>query len=448
MRTKLIAALSVSTSLIAVAAHAQRAVPDVTGPMTPELATQLSRDVNRPVIVLMRNAAQGARAESDQAAVMGELRQVHAQHVKPFRLVNAFAATVSDGELARLRANPGVAAVAPDAVIHHTSLARNELAKTNPGGALNTLPGSCRANGGVQLNPEALLTTGTASPNPALKTARSLGITGAGVRVAYIADGIDPKTPNLIRTDGKSAFIDYQDFTGDGPVQQPGYDEAILDANSIAGQGTVVYDISQYGPLSASGPCNIKIEGVAPGAQLVGLDVFGMFEDTTTSNFLEAIDYAVNVAHVDVLNESYGSNPFPDVTSLDVNKMFNDAAVAAGVTVTVSSGDAGTTNTIGSPASDPLVIAAGATTTLREYAQTGYAGSRAFATSGWLDDNISALSSSGFTQSGRTVDLVAPGDLNWISCTESSPLGAWAAPTCSASPPASPTAAAPARPPR
>ena len=417
MRMKLAAGLSVGTSLIAVAAYAQHALPaNVTGPMTPELASQLSRDVNHPVIVLMHNAAQGARAESDQAGIMSELHQVHAQKIKPFRLVNAFAATVSDGELARLRANPSIAAVAPDVVIHHASLARRDFAKANTSGGLNTLPGSCHT-GSPQLNPEALLTTGTASPNPALKTARSLGITGAGVRVAYIADGIDPKSPNLVRTDGKSVFVDYQDFSGDGPVQQPGYDEAILDANSVAGQGTVVYDISQYGPLSVSGPCNIKVEGVAPGAQLVGLDVFGMNEDTTTSNFLEAIDYAVNVDHVDVLNESYGSNPFPDVTSLDVNKMFNDAAVAAGVTVTVSSGDSGTTNTIGSPASDPLVIAAGATTTLREYAQTGYAGSRVFATTGWLDDNISALSSSGFEQSGRTVDLVAPGDLNWISCT-------------------------------
>jgi hypothetical protein len=426
MRLKLVAALSAGTSLLALAAYAQRAqAADVLGPLTPELAAQLSQNVNHPVIVLMRNKVQGARAEADQAGIMSELHQVGAQRIKAFRLVNALAATVSDGEVARLRANPNVAEVAPDAVIHHASLARREHAtKAAAAGGLNTLPGSCTPGGGVQLNPEALLTTASASSNPAVKTAASLGITGAGVKVAYIADGIDPTTPNLQRANGKSVFIDYQDFSGDGPIQQPGYDEAILDANSVAGQGLIVYDVSQYGPESVSGPCNIRIKGAAPGASLVGLNVFGQNEDTTTSNFLEAIDYAVFVDHVDVLNESYGSNPFPDVTSLDVNKVFNDAAVAAGVTVTVSSGDSGTTNTIGSPSSDPLVISAGASTTLREYAQTGYAGSRVFATTGWLDDNISALSSAGFTESGRTVDLVAPGDLNWISCTEiaSSPL--------------------------
>jgi len=406
MRTKLVAALSAGTSLLAIAAHGGRAsAADVAGPMTSELAAELSHNVNRPVIVLMRNRVQGALAARDQAGVMQELQQVSAQRIKPFRLVNALAATVSDGEMARLRANPSVAAVAPDVVLHHPNLSRAEFAKSVAAGGLHTLAGSCGVNGAVQLNPEALQTTNTASQRGKIKTASALGITGAGVRVAYIADGIDPNTPNMIRANGKSAFVDYQDFSGDGPVQQPGYDEAMLDANSVAGQGIVVYDISQYGPLSVSGPCNIRIQGVAPGADLVGLDVFGMNEATTTSNFLEAIDYAVTVDHVDVLNESYGSNPFPDVTSLDVNKLFNDAAVAAGVTVTVSSGDSGTTNTIGSPASDPLVIAAGAT--------------------GWLNDNISALSSAGFTQSARTVDLVAPGDLNWISCTPipNSPLG-------------------------
>jgi hypothetical protein len=85
--------------------------------------------------------------------------------------------------------------------------------------------------------------------------------------------------------------------------------------------------------------------------------------------------------------------------------------------VTVSSGDAGVTNTIGSPATDPLVISAGASTTYRAYAQTGIGLITTPGIKGWLDNNISGLSSGGFTQDGSTVDVVAPGDLNWALCT-------------------------------
>ena len=383
----------------------------------------LGSGTTHPFIVIMKNQLSGANALNDQASVMSELGQVRAQRVKQFQTVNSFAATVTDAEAEHLKSNPSVALVVPDVVIHRATQRSATPSTTNNGTSLtpNVIPGACGANGKVQLEPEALQTTNTNSDNASAKTARSLGFTGKGVKVAYIADGIDPNNINFIRKDGTSAFVDYQDFSGDGPGQPTSGDEAFLDANSIAGQGLVPYNVANFGAQPDPSACNVRIEGMAPGASIVGLNVFGTFEDTTQSNFLEAIDYAINVAHVDVLNESFGSNPFPDVTSLDATKLFNEAAVKAGITVTVSSGDAGFTSTIGSPATDPQVIAAGGSTAFRFYAQTNYAAARYFATTGWLNDNISSLSSGGYTESGRTLDLVAPGDLGFASC-DASPI--------------------------
>jgi hypothetical protein len=75
------------------------------------------------------------------------------------------------------------------------------------------------------------------------------------------------------------------------------------------------------------------------------------------------------------------------------------------------------TNTTGEAATDPNVISAGASTENQNYIQDGFGGSRFPEVKGWSNDEISSLSSSGFDQRGRTIDVVAPGEADWALCS-------------------------------
>jgi hypothetical protein len=423
-----------------------------------QLEAHPSTAAPQPVIVLLKHQPtvekkgsnedfqRAAGLVAEQQPLLDEIRGANATKIKSYRLVNAFAATIPQAEIEKLKVNPAVARVIPDGVIkrkkRHINMSKpsTTAAKTTDTTrvrpmqltTVNTIPGACGASGAVLLAPEGIILTNTDSQVAGAQTARSLGMTGAGVKVAWIADGVDPSNVNFIRAqDGLTVFDpsiggDYQDFSGDGPYATTDGGEAFLDSNSIAGQGVQVYDVSTYGAEPNASPCNVTIEGVAPGAALVGLKVFTDPNDnfffTTNSAFFQAIDYAVETDHVDVLNESYGANNYPD-EALDAMRQFDEAAVAAGVVVVVGTGDAGPANTFESPASDRLVISAGATTQFQMYVQSNWSGSAYFATTGWLSNNISALSSGGFDQAGGTIDLVAPGDLSWASCDASSTYG-------------------------
>jgi hypothetical protein len=83
--------------------------------------------------------------------------------------------------------------------------------------------------------------------------------------------------------------------------------------------------------------CNIKIKGIAPGASLAVLNVAGSNAGFFNSQIIQAIEHAVLVDHVNILNESFGGNPLPNTTD-DPVSLADQAAVAAGVTVVVSSG--------------------------------------------------------------------------------------------------------------
>jgi len=409
------------------------AIPSALTPLQEQQAVQ------GDVIVIMRDQLAGtpptrgamaarasAIAEAHVSTIAGLQRQ-RSRTVRSFSTINAFATTVSAAEAAQLALDPTVQAVVPDRVLQ---LPKHREPAAGAGAGASGASSSSGSTGPLcgTLEPEALQLTNTAFLNASTPQAQGVldgkgqPVTGRGVKVAYIADGLDPNLPGFIRADGSHVFIDYQDFSGDPAGTATAGGEAFGDASSIAAQDQsngrrLTFDISKFvnaaHPLPS--PCTIQIRGMAPGASLVGLKVFSNLVSTTTSTFVQAIEYAVVHDDVDVINESFGGNPFPDLTN-DPISLANGAAVAAGTVVTVSTGDAGTAGTLGSPSTDPNVIAAGASTQFRLYAQTGY-GAQALA-KGWLSDNISALSSGGFAQlRARTVDVVAPGDLGWALCS-------------------------------
>ena len=361
-----------------------------------------------PVIVVLNN--QSGSPAATESPVISQVKAAGGTNVIGYSAVASFAATVTPAEAQSLAANPAVASVVPDQKISVTPVSANQVAAAPSGPRMGpgTGPAAICGTPSKPLLPEDLTTTHA-------NEAHAQGITGAGVTVAWIADGLDPGNPDFIR-DGKSIFKDYVDFSGNGPDTQTGGEEAFGDASMIAAQGNETYDLSTYNnpayPLPKN--CDIRIEGMAPGASLIGLKAGGEF--MANSAILQSIDYAITHG-TNVINESLGANVYSDDNARDAIQLFNDAAVRHGITVTVSTGDAGISGTQASPSTDPNVISAGASTGFQSYEQTGYAGARAFSNGKWVSDNVSALSSGGISQGGQVPDLVAPGEADWALCS-------------------------------
>jgi Subtilase family len=420
---------------VALPATARAEVPRASTALTAAQVKALSLNADQSVIVVFKNqlsalpanvtfgADRQAALKGIQSPVVGELRQLHAAHLHSYDLINAVSATVSEAEESRLAANPAVAEVVANATTHLefntptaavSAAASSDRAHPAVRGTGNSANAVCQEEGSpaVELDPQALETIRANNNEPhSAPTAASLGITGAGVKVAFVAEGIDVDQPNFQRANGSHVVVDQADFTGEGDAGTVSGGEASLDASSIAAQGNVEYTAK----LANGQECNFVIEGAAPGADLVSLKAFPSNHDATSTSLLEAIDYAVSTEHVNVLNESFGYNPLPD-TMNDLIRQANEAAVAAGTVVDVSSGDAGPTSTQGSPSTDPAVIAAGASTTYRVYAQEDIENYSSIGAKGWENDNLSGLSGGGSSYNLKGPNLLAPGDLNWDTC--------------------------------
>ncbi len=328
-------------------------------------------------------------------------------------------------QLRVLRASPDVEAILPNTTVPGPSVSNALLAPVVAGTSHRgaRLTGPCGTASHPESDPEALTNIDGAPTD-------TDGYDGAGVTVAILGDALLPSNPDLHRNPayasassaaGTRVVTDFEDFSGDGPTIDNFGGEAFGDASSIAAQGNEVYNLSSFeraigDPGSLPKRCDIRITGDAPGSSLIALKLFGSSNFALAEQTVQAINYAV--AHgAEVISESFGFNNFPD-TSEDAVRLADSAAVAAGVTVVVSAGDAGPNSTIASPASDPDVLAVGATTTYRAYSQLTYGGINALNRGDrYVDNNISALSSGGIAFDGKTVNLVAPGDANWALCS-------------------------------
>jgi Subtilase family len=413
-------------SSVLTAAQARRLAAHATDRSIIIFKNQLSSLPMRGVTKQLRVSA----ASAAQAPVRAELSALHATHVQGFGIINAIAATISPAEAQRLRANPAVRAVVPDTLQHLTppqasasgpvvrGLAQGQQAQGKQAQRSRAVAVSDAAQQVCPANPAKPLIEPESRTLMNVDAAQQI-VDGTGIKVAVLADGFDPNNPDLIRPNGQHVVFDYQDFSGQGPNGPSLAFASFLGAGLVAAQGNQVYDLSKYvnpaHPLPAG--CNIKIEGIAPGASLAELNWGGDDSAVFNSQILQTVQRAVMVDHVNVIDEPFGGSQVPN-TEDDPVALADQAAVAAGVVVVAPTGDNGiSSNDITSPGGVPGVIGVGATTAFQAYRQTDQNGPN-LAPGGWEDNNISALSTGSINEfDPRTFDVVAPGDSIWALCS-------------------------------
>ena len=357
--------------------------------------------------------ARAATAASMQAPLVSQLKQVGATHFTNLSLLNAVAATMPASEAQALSHTQGVKAVVPDATIvvgaeansSTSPVAGSQVQKSTVPATAADGQQLCNTSPGKPLvEPEALTSIHDASQNPNDPHEASSIATGQGVIIGNVDADTLAGNPNMIRPNGQHVIID-----APNPNENVFSDEFNGDVSTMAAQGTVTYSYASQLPFSnIPSNCTFRIVGDATGASLL---TTGDFNDTNSqgqvvapaSQVIAGLQQAVNDG-VNVVSESYGFGALPSANA-DLLEPTNIAMVAAGVVVVESAGDSGSSGTVEEPAANPAIIDAAGTNDLRLLAQAdGY-------TKGWLDDNMTTLSSGGTTALGDVVDLAAPGYL-------------------------------------
>jgi serine protease AprX len=217
------------------------------------------------------------------------------------------------------------------------------------------------------------------------------GYTGAGVDVAVIDSGVRPLPEFASRlVNGPDLSFD-ADGIDDG---DDGFGHGTNMAGIIAGRDPAVSLDAQ----SLKNEAKRQFVGIAPGARIVNVRVAAADGAVDVSQVIAGIDWVVqhrdqNGLNIRVLNLSFGTDGIQDY-QVDPLTFAVENAWRHGIVVVVSAGNAGYGSPqLNNPATDPLVIAVGASDTNR--------------TTGQSDDFIADFSSRG--DIARRPDVLAPG---------------------------------------
>ncbi len=293
-----------------------------------------------------------ATAPGQGASVADAASRLGANVIHEMANVDSFVIEVNDDDIDDIASLPGVASLGPSSV-----------------GMVNFAPSM----------PGAETTAALLANVVGADELWRAGIDGRGVDVAVIDSGVAPVT-------GLSgAVVNGPDFSDEASIPNL----ATLDG---LGHGTHMAGIIT-GDDVASGST-----GVAPRSRVVSLKVASHDGRTTVESVIRALDWVVTqkkkkVYNIRVVNLSFGVDGINEYVG-DPLSIAVEEAWKAGIVVVVSAGNDGAAATsLGSPATNPYVIAVGA---------ADIAG-----TSATNDDTIAPFSSTG--NSFRSPDVVAPG---------------------------------------
>jgi hypothetical protein len=346
--------------------------------------------------------AREATAASMQAPLVAQLKQVRATRITPLWLINAVAARMPAAEARALSHTRGVKEVVPDGTI---IIGQGSSYRTKTVAASRVRKPAIPA---TAADGQQLCNTNPSNPLVEPEALTSIHATSLATGRGVIVGNVDADTLagnlNMVRPNGQHVIID-----APNPNENVYSDEFNGDVSTIAAQGTVIYTYASQLPFSKfPAKCSFRIVGDAPGASIL---TTGAFTDTNSlgqivapeSQVIAGLQQAVNEG-VNVVSESYGYGALPGAND-DLIIPSNQAMWQAGVVVVESAGDSGSSGTVEEPAANPETIDAAGTNDLRLLAQAdGY-------TKGWLDDNMTTLSSGGTTPQNDVVDLAAPGYL-------------------------------------